>query len=278
MKPFGLIVGAIGLLALYNTFRIEISNYYHLQAVYDAVSNANLSSTDYVQPDRDLSRFNVIWQINYSMFFLTVLGAVNLGRVRSAILGYASVTLSIWTLAVFSTVGMNLFYELRFGGGFMSTAIRYISYAFAAALLYVLYRYSRNELLNKHGPTNLSTYVFEAVLHLTILIAASCELINLMGQLHIANANKLGLSILWGVYALLLIIIGIAKSKKYLRIAAIAMFAVTLIKLFFYDIADLPTIPKTILFISLGLLMLLVSFLYNKYKVFIFGPSVEKVK
>jgi uncharacterized membrane protein len=80
------------------------------------------------------------------------------------------------------------------------------------------------------------------------------------------QSYKLGLSILWGVYALLLIILGIWKNKKYLRISAIVLFGVTLVKLFFYDIASLNGISKTIVFVSLGLLLLIISFLYNKYK------------
>ena len=80
------------------------------------------------------------------------------------------------------------------------------------------------------------------------------------------ESYKLGLSILWGLYALLLIILGIWKNKKYLRVAAIVLFGVTLIKLFFYDIASLNTISKTIVFVSLGILLLIISFLYNKYK------------
>jgi uncharacterized membrane protein len=39
-----------------------------------------------------------------------------------------------------------------------------------------------------------------------------------------------------------------------------------LVKLFFYDISHLGTISKTIVFVSLGVLLLIVSFLYNKYK------------
>ena len=97
-----------------------------------------------------------------------------------------------------------------------------------------------------------------------------------MAQLHIPDGNKLGLSILWGVYALFLIVIGISKHKKHLRIAAFVLLAVTLVKLFLYDVADLPTIPKTILFISIGLLMLLVSFLYNKYVDVIFATETKQ--
>jgi uncharacterized membrane protein len=65
---------------------------------------------------------------------------------------------------------------------------------------------------------------------------------------------------------LLIISLGIWKKKKHLRIAAIVLFAGTLIKLFFYDIKHLDTISKTIVFVTLGILLLIISFLYNKYR------------
>ena len=74
----------------------------------------------------------------------------------------------------------------------------------------------------------------------------------------------------------MLIVLGIIKKKKHLRIGAIVLFAVTLIKLFFYDIADLDTISKTVIFITLGVLLLIISFLYNKYKNLIFDKSTEQ--
>jgi len=79
------------------------------------------------------------------------------------------------------------------------------------------------------------------------------------------------LSILWGVYALALVVLGIRKKQKHLRLAGIALFLVTLIKLFLYDLAGAGTITKTVSFISLGVLLLVVSFLYNKYKEVLFG-------
>src|SRR5205085_9459161 len=147
--------------------------------------------------------------------------------------------------------------------GLMNIAIRYIDYAFAAGLLWSLFKYSRDELITENFSKNDVEIGFEAIGYTTIFVTASCELVNLMEQLHIPDAGKLGLSILWGIYALILIVIGISQSKKHLRIAAIALLGVTLAKLFLYDVANLATIPKTILFVSLGLLMLIVSFLYN---------------
>ena len=107
---------------------------------------------------------------------------------------------------------------------------------------------------------------FEIVMHITIVWISSSELLNWMDLSGSEQSYKLGLSILWGLYALLLIALGIWKKKKHLRIGAIILFSFTLIKLFFYDISSLNTISKTIVFVSLGVLLLIISFLYNKYK------------
>ena len=114
---------------------------------------------------------------------------------------------------------------------------------------------------------------FDLVFYSTILWLASSELLNWMDIYNVQNSYKLGLSILWGTYALLLIILGIYKKKKHLRIGAIVLFAATLVKLFFYDIASLDTISKTIVFVSLGILLLIISFLYNKFKDVIFADE-----
>jgi uncharacterized membrane protein len=89
------------------------------------------------------------------------------------------------------------------------------------------------------------------------------------------QSYKLGLSILFGLYALFLVVLGIWKKKAHLRIAAIVLFTATLLKLFFYDLTYLDTISKTIVFVILGILLLVISFLYNKYKALIFD-SREK--
>ena len=107
---------------------------------------------------------------------------------------------------------------------------------------------------------------FALLLHITTLWVASSEMIHWLNVAGEAQSYKLGLSILWASYALLLIVLGIWKKKKYLRIGAIGLFGVTLIKLFFYDIRHLDTIAKTVVLVLLGVLLLIISFLYNKYK------------
>lgn len=166
---------------------------------------------------------------------------------------------------LFSLSFLNESYTLTSSGEVILTGglgyLRYLGYVLVAALLYITYRYQKMEFipLAKKWP-------FDALLHLVSLAILSNELIYLLQQAGIEDANKLGLSILWGVYALFLIALGIAQRKPYLRISAIVLFTITLIKLFFYDIAHLNTMSKTVVLVSLGVLLLLISFLYNKFK------------
>ncbi len=175
-------------------------------------------------------------------------------------------------ILVFLTQGLYMLSELResylqqsmslyFHRGFLNISFRYVALAFAAMMLFVSYRYMYRDFLM----TGLKT-ALELLLHLTILWIASSELVN---WLDMAGSNRnygLGLSILWGVYSLFLIILGIWRRKKHLRIRAIVLFRGTLLKLFFYDLSNLGTISKTIVFVSLGVMLLIISFLYNKYK------------
>jgi uncharacterized membrane protein len=102
-----------------------------------------------------------------------------------------------------------------------------------------------------------------------IIWLLSSELIYIMKFNDLQGSYKLGLSILWGCYALLVIGLGIWKKKKHLRLAAIGFFILTIVKLLFYDLSQLTNIAKVIVLVILGLLLLFASFLYNKYKNFI---------
>ena len=115
--------------------------------------------------------------------------------------------------------------------------------------------------------------IFSAIFNIILLATICSEFINWMDISGLKNQYKLGLTIIWGLYALALIITGIKFKRKHLRIAAILLFAVTLLKLFFYDMGMLSTVSKTIVLVLLGIILLIVSFLYNKYKTLIFNDD-----
>ncbi len=231
------------------------------------------------QGNEDLWNFKIIWQFIYSLFFLAVLIIVNHKWLQNATLKKVTLALSAFGILVFLTQGLYLLRELQqsylsqelaayYTVSNFNITIRYIAFAFFIGFLSIAYRYLKDTFQN----FNL-TVIFDLILHSAILVLASSELIYWMEMDILPQADKLGLSILWGLYALLLISLGIWKQKQHLRIAAMALFAITLFKLFFYDLSHLETIAKTIVLVSLGLLLLIISFLYNKYKHLIVDES-----
>jgi uncharacterized membrane protein len=112
--------------------------------------------------------------------------------------------------------------------------------------------------------------LFSILFNFTLLAVICNEFINWMDLAGYSNQYKLGLSIICGLYALALIFVGILRKKKHLRMGGMFLFGLTLLKLFFYDLVSLSTISKTIVLLMLGILLLIASFLYNKYKDLLF--------
>lgn len=90
---------------------------------------------------------------------------------------------------------------------------------------------------------------------------------------NIRNAIQMTLSVIWTVYAIGLIVAGFIWKNRSLRFMAIVIFAVTILKVFLFDLANLDTIYRIISFIVLGGLLVVVSFLYQRYKDRIFAQT-----
>jgi len=75
-----------------------------------------------------------------------------------------------------------------------------------------------------------------------------------------------GISILWSLFALGLIITGIRKEVQTLRFVGLGLFAVVVWKVFFSDLAELEQLYRIIAFMVLGVLVLCGSFVYLKFR------------
>lgn len=80
--------------------------------------------------------------------------------------------------------------------------------------------------------------------------------------------------VVWALSALMLMVAGMKLKLKPLRLASLVLFSVTIVKLFFHDLAGNST-GKIISFILLGVILLLISFLYQKLK-FIIEDDAKK--
>jgi uncharacterized membrane protein len=270
---------ALFIIVIFLTFWNELSSYYYFlsESSMEGMSDSNFLSAARVADD--IANSKKIWLCNYSLFFFAVLSLTDSLKIKNRILGTATFCLSILILIVFLFQSLYILSELRESyinrspadylpvTGF-NIAIRYISLAFAGLSLFSL-----NHLMKRELSGDFYRIIFILFFHLATLWILCSEMLNIMDLLRNTHSYRFGLSILSGIYALMLIALGISGKKRYLRIAAIALLGVTLAKLFFYDISRLETILKTILFLALGTLLLLVSFLYNKYKVRLFGET-----
>jgi uncharacterized membrane protein len=152
--------------------------------------------------------------------------------------------------------------------GAWHTVVRYVSLGMMA-LLFAMGSKEVREYA--HEPTVKK--VWWLLVYGILLGAISFEYLNWTTIVGKGNQYAIGLSVIWGLFALVLVGYGIWKKVKYIRLAAIVLFVVTILKLFLYDLAGSGTLTITVCFISLGVILLLVSFLYNKYKEVLFGEE-----
>lgn len=255
------------LIILYAAFYQEISFYFTKQFQQTAIHHANDNyASEY---NYDWISYQAVWLICYSAFFVFLLWVVNLRFIKNTLLNYVLGAASALVVLSYLSAGLSELETLRynylrtddayFTHGIGNLLLRYVSYVFIASVLFVSYTLAS-------AWTNSLRKAERLFLHFAFLTLLSSELLNILALNGVHNGFKLALSILWGGYALYLIIWGFTKDQSYLRIAGITLFAITLLKLFFYDMEDMSTIAKTIVLMILGVLMLIASFIYNQRK------------
>jgi len=104
----------------------------------------------------------------------------------------------------------------------------------------------------------------EAVGHYGQLIQAGGLASDKMIDLHLAQ--RLSLSVVWMVYGGAMLAIGIWRRNKLLRVMALALLSITILKVFFFDLSSLEKLYRIISFIVLGVILLAVSFLYQRLR------------
>jgi uncharacterized membrane protein len=81
---------------------------------------------------------------------------------------------------------------------------------------------------------------------------------------HLSDMRSLVTSLLWGIYALALFVVGIVKESSPSRIAGFLMASITILKVFFYDLSYLETTYRILSLVVLGIILLTISFMYHK--------------
>ena len=110
---------------------------------------------------------------------------------------------------------------------------------------------------------------FAVAINVFALIALSLELWDHFGSraglgIDSGLAQHLALSLLWTAYASGLIALGVRRESALLRWQALVLFGLVVIKVFVYDSSYLERFYRIVSFFILGLVLLVVSFLYQR--------------
>ncbi|MFK7900185.1 MAG: DUF2339 domain-containing protein [Cyclobacteriaceae bacterium] len=225
------------------------------------------------------STFRIILLGIYNYGFVILLIAI--ARFRPSVL-LTKLVVALSALSVFSyltfyltqvvTARNNLFRATEIKG--IGNTGFYWHYVLLAFFLFILINgcriiYTQFSFKSKEGRTALwvlsfiGVYVASAEIgHLSMLYQSGSG--RGISQVYRA-AVKSVYPVVWAVTALALMIVGMKYKLKTLRIASLVLFAVTIVKLFFYDLAGNST-GKVVSFILLGVILLVISFLYQKLK------------
>lgn len=229
----------------------------------------------------------------YTVVFFSITTLIVIKKTDNKIIHWAFFSLNLLVILIFLTAGLTELSELRsyclngtentyypLSKGLLS--IRYLGMSLFGIFLYLTHLLLKTATFSKFSIGKVYT---GCLLHLFIIIVLSVELVNINilnnqgteeSYYHTTKTvYKLGFTALWGIYSFIMIAVGIFKRNRIMRISAISLFGITLIKLCTFDTWDLSTGYKVIAFILLGVILLVVAFLYQKFKTFIFGDDEE---
>ncbi len=248
----------------------------------------------------DLGYTVVIITVVYHLLFFVIINllikpqASNTLKVINFILNYVNCGLFVlaFSLIPLSEFKANL-YDANDGQiGFI---LHYVS---IAAVIYLAYRMYQTRHENNSPIVNMRVlnttlcamsivYISssELILHVAKFIieplasASNFDLVSLkMDEYSVLKTNvvKIGFPILWGVLAFVFLYVGMKKQNKTLRVLSLILLGITLIKLFTYDISNASKAGKIVAFIILGLLLLIISFMYQKIKTLLIDETDKK--
>ena len=159
--------------------------------------------------------------------------------------------------------------------------LHYILVATVLGIVLAIFKMSKHVVESNEGQHVLRCIVSVVLLvllcqeidHASVMLYANsrADINSILQNVHVAVYT-----VVWAIYALVLMVLGLKKNIRMLRIFALGAFSLTILKLFTYDISNISTGGKIVAFISLGIILLVVSFLYQKLKRLIVEGKMEE--
>ncbi|MCE9548753.1 MAG: DUF2339 domain-containing protein [Planctomycetia bacterium] len=143
---------------------------------------------------------------------------------------------------------------------FLDSSMRLLDFGAMIAMLYFGYRL----LKGAAGEEPVGPVFGWAALSL-LFIFLTLE-VNTFLYHYVPELRTGGVSILWTLFALGMLLPGIWQDRRALRYAALILFTIVAGKVFFSDLERLGQLSRIVAFMILGILVLSASFIYLKYR------------
>ncbi len=179
-------------------------------------------------------------------------------------------------------LSVRYLYLAKYNVSYLNYLFHFLAYPFLAIII-ILIGVNRKNLLTDVNNFHrfvlwlLSFFVIFIVSAETdniILIANHASLDNISGILHLIH--KVGYPILWGFLAFVMMVWGMKVKNKDFRIISLTVFTLIILKIYIIDIWDMSKGGRIAALIFLGLVLLLVSFLYQRFKKFLVDSNEEE--
>ncbi len=222
------------------------------------------------------ANFSILYLLLYTITFISILTTV-MQKVKhlqlhwQIIAAMLSFCMLLYFMALPQTFSIqaNLLEANKNMGHF---AAHWIIALLAGTVLFRLIQLVRNNKASIANSFDFITWILCAV----TVIYLSVEIHLLSNHIFYAADNSLGniqrvyiktgLPILWGLCSFAFMWLGMRNKYKTLRIISLSLFTLTLAKLFIFDIRNIPAGGKIAAFFCLGVLLLVVSFMYQRLK------------
>jgi uncharacterized membrane protein len=285
------------LLITYIAFSNEISTFFDVQeskSVMNVPADSAWAEPNATEQISDVSwiKLKYVCLHLYNFLFVSVLSLFAIRKWNNKLLFWTAFSLNMLVIVFFIFSGLYQLRSLRniyldapysqyYSYSEMLIYIRYIGFALFALLLYLLH------VMLKKDNTNsaLSKIYSGGMIHVLVLILLSVELVHLNILQHYDGTKsvylgtsavyRIGLTSLWGIYAFVLFAYGIIRRKQVVRITAIAIVGIAVLKLLLADTMSMSTGYKVIAYILLGVILLVVAFLYQKFKKVLFSDEED---
>ncbi len=233
----------------------------------------------YMYTNTDYTSF---WRMAYLLIFIYGLTVMTGRRAATCPFRFIAV-ISLWvvgclcywlmTLNLHSDLTSLAYNKTSYG---LPIALYWLGFAALCGLFVVVTRtfYKKHQLKSAAGKTMMWFFNVAAIITLSIASVEVIDQVNLCKDIHINN--KATVTILWSLCAFVQMWLGMRLKYKTLRIISLSLLGLVLCKLFMYDLNNVSQGAKIIAFVVLGVVLLVLSFLYQKLKKILFEDDEEK--